>query len=184
MRLKEWRELERIEGGLGQYRVRAISLLRKYFKMSVELGRLPSLLGREFFRAQVTNYTTHTFEDAVIFVHDMERAIEALDSLSQMAITRVIFQEYSYVEAAQLMRIPERTFVRAMAGAIDSLSEIMLERGLMEETHEPMSSTEVRRLQRVETPPKKQPVSVNFLLSLRNPTFCQARKFAKIRLTR
>ncbi|MGZ5003621.1 MAG: hypothetical protein ACXWBM_10550 [Chthoniobacterales bacterium] len=151
--------------------------------MSVELGRLPSLLGREFFRTQVTSYTTHTFEDAVIFVHDMERALEALEPLSQLVITRVIFQEYSYEEAARLLRVPDRTFVRAMAEAIDGLSEIMLDRGLMERTHAPISSTAVRRINRVETPPKKQPVSLNFLLSLRNPKFCQARKIAKFRVT-
>ena len=184
MRLSDWKQLEGMDGDLSHYRVRAVSLLRKYFKMSVELGRLPSLLGREFFRAQVSSYSTHTFEDAVIFVHDMERAIAALDALSQVVISRVIFQEYSYQEAAQLLRVPDRTFVRTMVAAIDALSEIMLARGLMEPAHAPISSTEVRRLKRVESVPKKEPVNLNFLLSLRNPKFCQARKIAKFQLTR
>ena len=183
VRLSDWRELEGVEGYLSQCRVRAVSLLRKYFKMSVELGRLPSLLGREFFRAQVTSYTTHTFEDAVIFVHDMERALESLDPLSQLVISRVVFQEYSYREAARLLRISDRTFVRAMARAIDRLSEIMLERELMEQVHAPMSLAEVSRLKRAEHSPKKVRVSLNFLLSLRNPTFCQARRISKSRVS-
>src|SRR3954465_4174327 len=100
--------------------------------MSVELGHLPSLLGKEFFRTQVTSYTTHTFEDAVIFVHDMERALESIAPGSQLLIARVFFQEYSHEEAAQMLGIPIRSFGRSLADALDSLSELMLARGLME----------------------------------------------------
>lgn len=180
MRVSEWREVAAIQSDLSQYRVRCVSLLRKYFKMSVELGRLPSLLGREFFRTQVTSYTTHTFEDAVIFVHDMERALDSLAPAYRIMIARILFQEYSYNEASEMLRIPRRTFVRAFAAAIDSLSEIMLERELMESISAPISAHEVRRLKRVETPPKMAPASISFLMSLRNPKYCQARKFAKI----
>ena len=34
------------------------------------------VLGREFFRAKVTTYTVVTFEDRVIFVHDMETCLD------------------------------------------------------------------------------------------------------------
>jgi|SRR5271169_6008166 len=44
---------------------------------SIETGRLPSLLGRAFFRAKVTSYTMVTFEDRVIFVHDIEKCLSA-----------------------------------------------------------------------------------------------------------
>src|SRR5438876_933901 len=60
------------ESELWIYRDRTTAMLRRYFRLSVELGRLPSLLGREFFRARVTSYRMHSFEDAVIFVHDVE----------------------------------------------------------------------------------------------------------------
>ena len=33
------------------YRGRAVAMLRRYMQYSIETGRLPSLLGREFFRA-------------------------------------------------------------------------------------------------------------------------------------
>ena len=58
---------------LGLYRRRTVALLRRYFRASVEVGRLPSLLGREFFRSRVTSYTMRNFEDVVIFVTDMEQ---------------------------------------------------------------------------------------------------------------
>lgn len=38
------------------YRGRTVAMLRRYMRYSIETGRLPSLLGREFFRAKVTSY--------------------------------------------------------------------------------------------------------------------------------
>src|SRR5436305_13548863 len=59
-----------------------IGMLRRYFRMSIELGRLPSILGREFFRAKVTSYRMNSFEDVVILVHDVEKCINLLDPFS------------------------------------------------------------------------------------------------------
>jgi hypothetical protein len=39
------------------YRARTVTMLRRYMRYSIETGRLPSLLGPEFFRTQVTSYT-------------------------------------------------------------------------------------------------------------------------------
>src|SRR3954467_11204472 len=64
---------------LFSYHDRTIALLKRYFRMSLEIGRMPSVLGREVFRARVTSYRVHTFEDAVIFVHDVEKCLEQLD---------------------------------------------------------------------------------------------------------
>jgi len=61
------------------YRRRTVGLLKRYLRMSVEVGRLPSLLGREFFRTRVSRHQVGTFEDAVIFVHDVERSLQQLD---------------------------------------------------------------------------------------------------------
>src|SRR5271167_3799521 len=65
---------------LSPYRGRTAALLRRYARASVQLGRLPSLLGREFFRTRVTSYTMRNFEDVIIFVADMEKAIEKLSA--------------------------------------------------------------------------------------------------------
>ncbi len=83
------------------YRKRTEKILRKYFRMSVEVGRLPSILGSEFFRTHVTSYSVSSFEDAVIFVHDVERCVSKLDRLSQEVIARVILQGFSHEEAGR-----------------------------------------------------------------------------------
>ena len=183
MRLSEWREVEAVRGDLEQYRPRAISLLRKYFRMSIEIGRLPSLLGREFFRAKCTSFNTNSFEDAVIFVHDIERALESLEPKAQVIIARVFFQEYTYDEAAELLQVSRRTFVRSMAVALDSLTQVLLRRGLVERTQDPVSAHQINRQQRLEDVDKTQPVSVSFFMNLRYPKFCQARKIAKVQIS-
>src|SRR6516165_10165417 len=38
------------------YRNRTLAMLYRFFRLSMEVGRLPSILGQEFFRNQVTSY--------------------------------------------------------------------------------------------------------------------------------
>ena len=64
--------LGQTEMDMWPYRDRTVALLRRYARASVEVGRLPSLLGREYFRAKVSSYPMTSFEDIVIFVHDMD----------------------------------------------------------------------------------------------------------------
>src|SRR5690349_8784709 len=61
------------------YRERTVALLRRYLRISLEVGRLPSLLGRELFRSKVTSYRMSSFEDGVIFVHDVEHVLDQLN---------------------------------------------------------------------------------------------------------
>ena len=53
-REREWSPGENPD--LWLYRDRTVALLRRYSRLSIEAGRLPSLLGREFFRTHVTSY--------------------------------------------------------------------------------------------------------------------------------
>ena len=57
--------------------------MRKYLRLSLAAERLPALLGREFFRTQVTSYNVCTFENVVIFVHDVECRLVRLECLDQ-----------------------------------------------------------------------------------------------------
>jgi DNA-directed RNA polymerase specialized sigma24 family protein len=114
------------------YRGRTVAMLRRYMKYSIETGRLPSLLGREFFRTQVTSYTVVTFEDRVIFVHDMERCLERLDEFSRQLIARHVLQEHDRHATARLLQCNEKTVRRLTPLALDQLSEILLDMGLME----------------------------------------------------
>src|SRR5271156_5497589 len=83
---------------LWPYRRRTIALLRRYARASVEVGRLPSLLGREFFRTRVTSYTMRNFEDVVIFVTDMEKAIDQLGTLERRVLAMNVLEEYTVDE--------------------------------------------------------------------------------------
>ena len=145
---------------MAHYRFRTVTLLLKYFRMSVELGHLPSLFGREFFRSNVSSYATHSFEDSAIFVLDMERVLAKLSAEAQEILARVIFQQYNYDEAAPLLRVSRRSLVRRVAMALDACSQILLEGNLMEHVRVPLSAKTVQLLSRSEElPPKMLPAS-------------------------
>jgi hypothetical protein len=120
------------------YRTLTFHLLRKYFRLSLSLGRLPSLVGRECFRTQY-ELQHHTFEDSVIFVHDMERCLQRLDALSQEMISLIVFQDFSWEQCARLLNCPRRSVNRRLPQALDLLTRIMLRVGLIEPfaCHEP-----------------------------------------------
>ncbi len=113
------------------YRGRTVAMLRRYMRHSIETGRLPSLLGREIFRAKVTSYTVVTFEDRVIFVHDMEKCLDRLDEFSRQLIARHILQEHDQEATGKLLQCGERTVRTYVPIVLDMLSEILIEVGLM-----------------------------------------------------
>jgi hypothetical protein len=113
------------------YRERTIGMLRRYLRFAIEVGRLPSILGRELFRSKITSYRMASFEDAVIFVHDVERALEQLVLFHQQVIATIIFQEYTQEEAAEVLRCGRRTISREFPIAVDCISEIFLNGGLL-----------------------------------------------------
>ena len=114
------------------YRARTVTMLRRYMRYSIETGRLPSLLGREFFRTQVTAYSVVTFEDRVIFVHDMETCLNKLDEFSRQIIARHILQEHDQEATARLLHCTDRTVRTYVPIALDLMSEILLDVGLLE----------------------------------------------------
>lgn len=114
------------------YRGRTVGMLRRYMRYSLETGRLPSLLGREFFRSKVTSYRVTTFEDRVIFVHDMETCLHRLDELSRQVLARIVLQEYEHEEAAQLIGCARMTIHRRLLEGLDKMSDILLAAGLLE----------------------------------------------------
>jgi len=118
---------------LWPYRRRTVALLLRYARASVEVGKLPSLLGREFFRSRVTSYTMRNFEDVVIFVTDMERAIEKLSSLQKKLLAMNVLEEYTVPEVARLISCNQRTVERLLQQALDDLSLILLTGGLLDE---------------------------------------------------
>ncbi len=120
-----------IDPELWLYRERTVGLLKRYFRISIEVGRLPSLLGRELFRSRVTAYRMSSFEDAVIFVHDVEKSLEHLDAFERELIAKIVLQEYSHEETARIMGCWRRTVGRRFPETLDRLSEIFLQGGLL-----------------------------------------------------
>jgi DNA-directed RNA polymerase specialized sigma24 family protein len=116
---------------LWPYRDRTVALLKRYARSSVEVGRLPSLLGREFFRARVTSYSMATFEDVVIFVHDMEQALNKLGPLEKRLLAMHVLEEYTQGEIARLLGCSRRWIEFRIPEAIDELARILLACGLM-----------------------------------------------------
>jgi hypothetical protein len=113
------------------YRERTIALLKRYLRISIEVGRLPSLLGRELFRSKVTSYRMSSFEDAVIFVHDVERALDQLDNFGKDLVAVIVFQDYSQDEAAEVLHCARRTVCREFSETINKVSDLFLEGGLL-----------------------------------------------------
>jgi|SRR5580658_31501 hypothetical protein len=116
---------------LWMYRGRTAGLLRRYMRFSIETGRLPSVIGREFFRAKVTAYTATTFEDRVIFVRDVEKSLDRLEYWDQQLIARIILQEYSQEQAARILHWGLRTIERRLPQVLDLVSEDFLRVGLL-----------------------------------------------------
>jgi DNA-directed RNA polymerase specialized sigma24 family protein len=123
------------------YRRKTTALLRRYMRWSLEAGRVPSLLGRELFRARISSYTATTFEARVIFLHDVERCLERLQDFDRQIIGRVVLQEYDHEAAARLLQCARKTLERRLPELLDELSEVLLKAELLDrlpETKEEM----------------------------------------------
>jgi DNA-directed RNA polymerase specialized sigma24 family protein len=120
------------ETDLWPYRSRTAALLRRYARVSIEVGRLPSLLGRDIFRSRLTSYSMKNFEDAVIFVADMERSLDQLSELDRKVLAMNILEDYTIPEVSRLLCHPQRTVERQLQEALDQLSRVLLKCGLLE----------------------------------------------------
>jgi hypothetical protein len=78
-----------------------------------------------------------SFEDGVIFVHDVERSIGKLDWLSQQLIAKIIFQGFAHDETARLLGCCRKTVTRRLPDALDRLSKIFLAVGILKPLPEP-----------------------------------------------
>src|SRR5260221_12788281 len=81
------------EMDLWPYRRRTVALLRRYARASVEVGRLPSLLGREFFRSRVTSYTRRNCEDDELCMSDKELPIKNLETTEKKLLNSKVLEE-------------------------------------------------------------------------------------------
>jgi hypothetical protein len=113
------------------YRKHTENMLRRYLNASMQVGRSPSILGDSVGRGWCSSRPVRTFEDAVIFVLDMESCIDKLEELDRQMLCRVVLQEYTQAETAVLLGMSVRTICYKLPQAIDRLTEILLEAGLL-----------------------------------------------------
>lgn len=113
------------------YRKHTESMLRRYLYASMQVGRAPSILGDPVGRGWVSSRPVKTFEDAVIFVLDVERCLDKLGALDRQLLSKVILQEYTQVETAALMGMSVRAVSYKVPQALDRLTEMLLESGLL-----------------------------------------------------
>jgi DNA-directed RNA polymerase specialized sigma24 family protein len=123
------------------YRKKTTALLRRYMRWSLAAGRLPSLLGRELFRAKISAFTATTFEARVIFLHDVERCLDRLYPFDRQIIGRIILQEYDHHAAARILQCDRKTIERRLPELIDELSEAFLKAELLERVPETRANT-------------------------------------------
>ena len=144
MRLADWKRIEHADGEYCSYRAPTVALLRRYLRMAADAGRIPSLMGREFFRTTHVAYSDQNFEDLVNFVIDVERCLETLPPQAQAVIVCVVFHEYSQDEAADRLGINLRTLNRRLADSIDLLSHVFLQRRMLVQIDDALRATAVR----------------------------------------
>jgi hypothetical protein len=116
---------------LAFYRKHTESMLRRYLYASMQVGRAPSILSDPVSRGWASSRPIRTFEDAVIFVLDIERCIEQLGSLDRQLISRIVLQEYTQAEAATLIGMSVRAVSYKFPQALDRLTEKLLASGLL-----------------------------------------------------
>lgn len=117
---------------LAFYRKYTEALLRRYVQMTMEAGRVPSMMGRSVLGGRASSYRIHGFDDAVNFRLDVERCLRRLEPEQGEVIRRVAMQEYTQAEAASLLGICLRTCVQRYGRSLDVLTGILLEVRLLE----------------------------------------------------
>jgi Sigma-70, region 4 len=119
------------DASLAFYRKHTEAMLRRYLYASMQVGRTPSLLGDSVGRGWVSSRPIRTFEDAVIFVLDVETCIDKLSPLDQQLLSRIVLQEYTHAEAAPLLGMAIRTISYKFPQALDRLTRFLLDAGLL-----------------------------------------------------
>jgi len=113
------------------YRKHTEKMLRRYLYASMQVGRAPSILGDPIARGWASSRPVKTFEDAVIFVLDVETCLDQLGGLDRQLLSRVVLQEYTQAETAALLGVSVRTVCYKFPQALDRLTEKLLTAGLL-----------------------------------------------------
>ena len=148
------------------FRGQTLALVRHFFELSCQVGRLPSLLGREFFRARVSHHSIPSFEDQAVFARDVELCLARLSDHHAEIITLVGLYDFSIDEVAEMFQSYRSAIHNWFASALDALSEIFLEAAVLQEDRPDRRQRQIaaRQLPRaIASVPKKPPQSAKYL---------------------
>jgi RNA polymerase sigma factor (sigma-70 family) len=124
-------EQEDLPISLAFYRRHTESMLRRYLYASMQVGRSPSILSEPIARGWASSRPVRTFEDAVIFVLDIEKCLDKLGELDRQLLSRIVLQEYTQPEVASLLGMSTRTVSSKFPLALDRLTQKLLDTGLL-----------------------------------------------------
>jgi AraC-like DNA-binding protein len=146
------------------YRSQALGIVRHFFEIASQIGRLPSIMGREFFRAKVSHHAIPSFEEQAVFVLDVEAALARLNERDGELVAMLGLFHYSMDDVARMLGRSRSYVAQHFADSVDQLAQIFLETGLLKEDRPDrwplyFRGRKARGDERV-PPPKKPPVSV------------------------
>jgi predicted DNA-binding protein YlxM (UPF0122 family) len=127
------------------FRSQTLALVRHFFELSCQVGRLPSLLGREFFRARVSHHSVPSFEDQIVFARDIEICLSRLSDDHAEIVTLVGLYDFSLDEVGEMLRCSKAAVHKWFSEALDYLSEIFLRAGLLSEERPDRRQRQVTR---------------------------------------
>lgn len=116
---------------LAFYRRHTENILRRYLYASMQIGRSPSILSDPVGRGWASSRPIRTFEDAVIFVLDVERCLDRIEPLDRQILSRVVLQEYTQAEAAVMLGMSARTISYKLPQSLDRLTGHLLASGVL-----------------------------------------------------
>jgi DNA-directed RNA polymerase specialized sigma24 family protein len=98
----------------------------------MSMGRAPCILGDGVFRGRASSTRIRNFEDAVVFVIDVERCLKRLDVPGRELVVRIALQEYTQGETAVLTGQSVRSVIRKYGDTLDRLTSLFFEAELFE----------------------------------------------------
>jgi DNA-directed RNA polymerase specialized sigma24 family protein len=125
-------QLDESSVSLAFYRRHTEKILRRYLYASMQVGRAPSILADPVGRGWASSRPIRTFEDAIIFVLDVERCLDRLEPHDRQLLSRIVLQEYTQAETSVLLGMSARTISYKLPQALDRLTEHLLEARLLE----------------------------------------------------
>ena len=109
------------------------TMIRRYVAARYQAARIFSCLDASRFSGagRASFRPIRTFEDALVFVIDMDRCMESLSPIDLELLNRTMIQEYTESETACLMGMSARTVSTKAQVALDRLTQRLIDCGLL-----------------------------------------------------